>query len=224
MKALMALLALVAMAATANAREPLNENVGVYVFDAAKNTGTHIGQVNSDILEFADENDCRHKGNNARCVYQMPLEGLAEPVMIGVGRVAGELVILVTDVPTRTLDFIAAGFASCADSAPDKLGEAVCNGFAFTFDAAGEIYYGVGHYNAESVGMTSRTLAQTFEFGSNMITNLTRGNIDEAAKDFVAGGPLTLGCLLLSPFNLILDGKGINCDEWVANERTNKMD
>ena len=225
MKALIALLALAAMASTANAREPLTDTIDVYVYNAAQNTGRHIGQVGTDIADFARENDCRHNGNNTRCIYQMPLEGLAEPVVIGTGRVGGELVVLVTDVPTRMIDFVSASFDRCADASLLKPGELICRGFAITFDAAGDIIYTVGHYGAASTNMTARSVAQVFELGSSAITNMTtRGQFGEGVKDLVAAGILTPGCLLASPFALVLTGNGINCDEWVAEERATNMD
>jgi hypothetical protein len=209
----------------ANAHQKSTKSIGAIVVDRSGNALDDVVQVPAEIGEFAQQNDCYDGGQNARCIYQLPINGIVKPVFISVGNVTGEAVLLVTEVPGRMLDSAATYFEACEANPRNNVEKTTCSAIAWTFDQTGHLVYVVGYYTADSIDMTFRTGGYALEMTGSSLDNLTRGHGNAAMNDLatvVVGAPACLAASVLKAgFELIFTGRpsGIDCEAELKKKR-----
>ncbi len=213
----------------AHAHQKSNKKIGAIVVDRAGNALEDLGEYPSEIGEFARANDCVVGGQNSRCIYQMPINGVVRPAFVTLGDFGGELALLVTEVPGRMLDAVQTSFEVCEANPRDNIEKTVCAGFAWTFHAAGHLVYTSGYYVAESVVHLGRAAGESVRFVSDALDAVTRGQLDAAIGDLLHGvGAMPL-CYALSLFVNGIDsiaelfggnnGERLDCAEDVRKNR-----
>lgn len=196
MKILAALALSMMIGGVAQAHQKSTKTIPTIVVDRSGNFVQDLGEYPSEIAEFARQNKCINGGKNARCVYQLPIDGIIAPAFVTVGDMGGEAILLVTEVPARMLDAVQTSFEICEANPRYNSDRVICAGFAWTFNAAGHLVYGTGYYVAESVINLGNAAGTTAEFTTDAIDAVTKGRLDAMATDLVFGYVLMPVCFV----------------------------
>ena len=208
------------VAGAAEARDKMTKSLPEIVYDRTSSAVGDVVEAPGEIAEFARENDCVHGGSRSQCIYELPMKGLVAVGIDTTGDIVEQGALVITDVPVRIADWFTTQFETCVADSQYQVERVVCGGIATVFTWTANGIYWVGQASVFEINDFSGTAVQSVNMTSDAISYLFAGDLKNSVDNTISATLLSAGCLTIGKVgNLLLNGRNLNCKNWVAQER-----